>query len=163
MEESAHGLQLFLWTTSFEIKGGQAMRIFSIVCCAGIAALFAGCNETADRPATRTDSTTHVSEEHTVAEKQEFERELEEDLETIDEKMARLGERIKEAEGDVRARLQQEWDELEPQRQRARQRLQEVKSSSAEAWQDLKAGARSAFDDLRDAVNKASERFEDET
>ncbi len=126
-----------------------------------------GCDQSADRPANRsvngpTPSANGTTDDRAVAEKQEFERELEEDLETIDEKMARLAERIKETEGDVKARLQQEWDELEPQRQQARQRLDELKKSSAEAWEDLQAGAKSAFAELRESVNRASERFEDQ-
>ena len=132
-----------------------------------LVAYLAGCDQNADRPANRsvngtTPSANGIADDRAVAEKQEFERELEEDLETIDQKMARLAERIKKAEGDAKARLQEEWDELEPQRQQARQRLEELKESSAEAWDDLKTGARSAFDDLRDSVNKASERFDDE-
>jgi predicted nuclease with TOPRIM domain len=131
-----------------------------------LAAFICGCNEAADRPNRPANgsatSANGADDDRTLAEKEEFERELEQDLETIDQKMARLAERIKKAEGDAKARLQQEWDELEPQRERARERLEQLKKSSGEAWKDIKAGAQSAFSELRDSVNRASERFDDE-
>jgi hypothetical protein len=81
----------------------------------------------------------------------------------MDARMSKLADQIKEAQGDAKARLQQEWDELEPQRRRARERLDELKKSSGEAWKDLKAGAQAAFDDLRKSVNQAGERFDNDS
>jgi hypothetical protein len=95
-------------------------------------------------------------------EKEELERNLEVGLSELDEKMARLSERIKEESGEAKVRLQKQWDDLKPQRDQARQKLDELKKSSAEAWKDLKAGAQSAFAELRESVNQASERFEKE-
>jgi hypothetical protein len=138
----------------------------------------AGCNER--RTTTTTERTTSTSNAEDVAanarqqrreavdataeqlnfERDEIERNLEDGLRQLDQKMARLAERIDEAQGDAKARLQKEWNELEPQRKQARQRLDELKKSSTEAWKDLKAGAQSAFAELRESVNQASERFE---
>jgi hypothetical protein len=104
-----------------------------------------------------------ATQEQLKLEREKLERNLEEGLSELDAKMDRLAVRINEASGDAKARLQQEWDELKPQRDQARQRLDELKKSSAEAWRDLKAGAQSAFSELRESVNQASERFEKET
>ncbi len=94
--------------------------------------------------------------------KEQVEQNLEEELQALDRKMANLSERIQEAEGDAKARLNEEWAELEPQRKKARARLDELKQASGAAWEDLKAGAQSAFAELRKGVDQASEHFEDD-
>ena len=100
--------------------------------------------------------------EQVQLEKQQYERKLEEGLNELDRKMADLSARIEEAQGTAKERLQAEWKELPPERERARERLDEIKNSSAAAWDDLKAGAQDAFSDLRKSVNQASDRFEED-
>jgi hypothetical protein len=94
--------------------------------------------------------------------KKQVEQNLEDELQKLDRKMADLAERIQNAEGKAKDRLQEEWDELEPQRKKARERLDALKQASGAAWEDLKAGAQSAFAELRQGVNRASEHFGDD-
>jgi hypothetical protein len=159
-------------------KRRKQMIIRYLLAMGCLAFVVAGCDE--KRTTTTTDRTPSPSAADDVAanaraqrreavdataeqlklERDEIERNLEDGLKQLDQKMARLSEQINEASGDAKARLQKEWDQLEPQRKQARERLDELKKSSTEAWRDLKAGAQSAFSELRESVNQASERFD---
>jgi TolA-binding protein len=162
----------------YERNKSMCARFVLVFGCLGL--LVAGCGEKRTTTTERTTTTTNNADdvaakarqerreavdataEQLKLEKEQLERNLEEGLNQLDQKMATLSERINEAQGDAKARLQKEWEELKPQREQARLRLDELKKSSAEAWQDVKAGAQSAFAELRESVNQASERFEKE-
>ncbi len=92
----------------------------------------------------------------------EWELEMKQELDELDDQMAKLSRRIDAAQGEAKEKLQKEWKDLEPQRERAQQRLNELKDASGEAWIEIRKSARAAFDELRDGVNRASSRFQAE-
>jgi len=82
-------------------------------------------------------------------------------LARIDARMGELSTQIKTSTGEAKIKLQQEWDQLEPQREQLNRQLQDFGNASSKAFDDVKAGTRNAFDDLRKSVNEARSRFDE--
>jgi TolA-binding protein len=117
---------------------------------------------TAERAKRETREAAEAIEDWTADKRVEAQLEMEEELSELDGRMAELSQRIETATGSVKERLQEEWKELEPQRELAKKRLDELKESSGEAWIDIRESAKSAFESLRQGVNRASSRFKAE-
>jgi hypothetical protein len=149
------------------------MRLASFLILGSFLALAAGCNDAGrtmspedaavkDRARQERREAFDATADELRVERDQIARQMEDGLKELDAKMDTLGQQIAQATGDAKVRLQQEWDELEPQRKAAQERLDEMKKSSSAAWKDLKQGAQSALTDLKASINRASTRFQDE-
>ena len=91
--------------------------------------------------------------------KEEFQKNLEAQLNELDAKIAKLREKGRDLKDKAKANWDQKMAKLETKRKAAGAKLAEVGHSSAEAWKDVQKGAQSAYDDLAKAFRDASQEF----
>jgi chromosome segregation ATPase len=63
------------------------------------------------------------------------------------------------AQGNAKAELNAEIDQLRKKQAAAHQRIAQVKAASEDSWQSLQAGADAALNDLQKAYDEAAARF----
>jgi uncharacterized coiled-coil DUF342 family protein len=102
---------------------------------------------------------TKTAAEYSRQTKEEFQTNLEAQLNELDAKIDKLREKGRDLKDEVKVKWDQKMTELDTKRDAARAKLDEVGRSSAEAWKDVQKGAQSAWDELGKAFRKASREF----
>lgn len=116
---------------------------------------------TANKVAENADDTMEATGELASQTKDEYVRELREQLAELDRKMADLQQRAGNLQDDAKAEWQQTWDNLQARREQMKQEMSELQSSSGDAWQDLREGTSSAWGELQQAFERAQQQFND--
>lgn len=88
-------------------------------------------------------------------ERDEFVAKAQEELQELDEEMETLNQRLKNLSGVAKDKLQHELQELEAERKEAEQKLAALKTQAVEKWQALKDGVSSAISRLKERMQKA--------
>jgi hypothetical protein len=91
--------------------------------------------------------------------KEEFRKKSETKLQVLDEKIDKLSEQAKKAEGDVKVKLDKDIVELRAKKKAVSARLDEIKSATASDWVELKKRTGAAFAELEEGFEKAADRL----
>ncbi len=91
--------------------------------------------------------------------KEEFQKKLDAQLQTMDVEIAKLREKGGDLKDEAKADWEQKMAALEVKREAARVKLDAVGDSTAEAWKDVQQGAQAAWDELDKAFRDASQEF----
>lgn len=81
-------------------------------------------------------------------------------METLDGRIERLREKIRDSSGEARDRMQGTLSRLEWKRAKLAARMEELEESSSKAWEDVKRGFISAYEELESAYDDARAKFE---
>ena len=143
-------------------------RLVSISMLAGLIAA-SGCERTpADRTSEKVTSedvrrdagqAVNTTIEFSQQAKEDFQKNLDSQLKTMDAEIAKLREKSRDLKDDAKANWDRKLADLEAKRDVARAKLAEVGQSSAEAWKDVQQGAQSAWAELDQAIQDASREF----
>jgi hypothetical protein len=87
--------------------------------------------------------------EAVIAKRDEYAREMNNQLDELDAKLAELKDRAVQAEGQAKKNLDKKLDEAKVKRDAAAKQLEELKLASAERWEKIKVGMGKAVDDLK--------------
>ena len=91
-----------------------------------------------------------------------YEKRMETQLRTWDQRLRELEVAAAEASDDVAKEYEAELQELRAKRDATRQKLSELSSTGGAAWTDLKGGLDAAWAELDAALSKAAARFHEE-
>lgn len=92
--------------------------------------------------------------------KDEYIRELNDQLADLDEEMEALDNRATTLTDEAAAEWEETRTDLQEHRRQVQERLDELQSASGEAWRDLREGTDAAWDELQQAFDDASEHFD---
>ncbi len=145
-----------------------------IAATAAMAALIGGCTDPAadtdtvgnGEHVTGDDVQREISEaadataDFTDKKKDEYVREMKQELEEMDDEIARLEAKSKDLSEDARAEWDQQSEALKEKRKAAGEKLDEVQESSAESWEEFREDADNAWSELSRAFDHAAAQFE---
>lgn len=102
---------------------------------------------------------TKTAAEYSQQTKEEFQKNLEAQLNELDAKIAKLRQQGRDLKDKAKANWDQKMADLETKRKAAGAKLAEVGHSGEEAWKDVRRGAESAWNDLDKAFRDASKEY----
>ncbi len=81
------------------------------------------------------------------------------ELNQLDQHINDLKAKADKAQGNAKAELNAEIDQLRKKEAAARQRIAQIEAASEDSWESLQAGADAALNDLQKAYDQAAARF----
>ncbi len=81
------------------------------------------------------------------------------ELNQLDQHINDLKAKADRAQGNAKAELNAEIDQLRKKEAAARQRIAQIEAASEDSWVSLQAGADAALNDLQKACDEAAARF----
>ena len=91
--------------------------------------------------------------------KEAYAASLENQLNTLDNQIDRLGDRIAALPAETKTEVDEMMRSLQAQKEVVQARLEELKAASADEWQDLKASTEEAVTDLQQVYNNLVARL----
>jgi hypothetical protein len=89
----------------------------------------------------------------------DYEKQIGAQLDALQQKIQELRARAEKAAPELKARLQEQIDELQKQEDAAQKKLAVLRAASGKAWEDFKAGMDQAVADLLKSYEKARAQF----
>ena len=96
---------------------------------------------------------------YTVQEKDDYMRNMEQELRDMDVSMGELKEKAARLGGEARRELDEKIEVLKEKRAAAAEKLEKMKAASGRAWEDLKEDADESVRDLKDTFARILSRF----
>lgn len=94
---------------------------------------------------------------------EQFQAHVEKTVESLDQQIYKLLSRANEAAKETRAEIYEQAATLYQKREDVGKRLSQLRSAGIEGWQEMRAGVDQAVQNFGDAVNRAVDKFKDET
>ena len=133
-------------------------------CAVAAAALVAGCDSVSTSKHQTGSGTTvavHFDRVQFEREREEYRREADQRIVTIETRLAELNRQADGAAGDAKVRMQRELDEQRPKLERAKAELKEIDAVVGEKWGEFKRRSSAALDDLQQGFERAIANFRD--
>jgi predicted nucleic acid-binding Zn-ribbon protein len=89
----------------------------------------------------------------------DFRAAMAEEMEDVDERMAKLKERAAELSGEAREEMDRHIANLEVKRQAFQEQMGRISDNSGEAWEEVKAGIRKAYEDMSESLGRAQDEL----
>jgi hypothetical protein len=118
-----------------------------------------GESETTEAGGQDSEATVEQLREELRQEKEEFVREIEEQLVTLDKRYQTMQQKARQAGEEAESDIQQSLAKIEQQRQKLRGMLDELGQSREDDWKQFRQGVQSAWDELRISVDGAASQF----
>jgi len=80
-------------------------------------------------------------------------------IDTWNTEITKLETTVEAAQADAKAKLQEQLEEMQQQREKAVANLQEMQHASEEAWDEMRKGSEDAWSALTEAFKKAHSKF----
>lgn len=100
--------------------------------------------------------------DYSKEQKEQFQKEMEDNLAAINTEIVELKSHVSEASGDAKKELNEKIAALESKQAELSKNLAKLKKSSGKAWTEMKTGVSKAWDVLSDSYKKAKAEFKDE-
>jgi len=80
-------------------------------------------------------------------------------IDTWNTEITKLETTVEAAQADAKAKLQEQLEEMQQQREKAVATMQEMQHASEEAWDEMRKGSEDAWSALTEAFKKAHSKF----
>ena len=104
--------------------------------------------------------TVEATAQYTVQGKDAFQRKAQEELASIQKRLAALQAKTDKASASVRSELQQSIQELEVKKEAVRKQLDGLKSATDATWHEMKAGVHSAIEEMNQSYQRLRSKFQ---
>jgi chromosome segregation ATPase len=95
--------------------------------------------------------------------KEDYERQVEDELGKLDEQLDELDKRLDAARGEARAKLERMLEDLRKKRAMVRRKLDALRAGGEAAWNELRNALENALREFRRALEKAEDEAPVET
>lgn len=99
--------------------------------------------------------TIEATRDYTVQQKEAFQRAVQDEMASLQQRIQTLREKANKASSKTRAKLQGSINELEGKKEAARKKLDELKTSTGAKWSSVRAGMNAALEELKTSYQKA--------
>ncbi|MEN0060166.1 MAG: hypothetical protein AAGB31_15110 [Bdellovibrio sp.] len=100
-----------------------------------------------------------AASDYTKEQKEQFQKDMEENLRSLKSEIAELKKSASEKSGVVQAEMKEKIQALEKKQEAVKKDLAHLKKSSGKAWIELKSGVSRAWDSLSESYQKAKSEF----
>ena len=110
---------------------------------------------TTDKMVRETKDALDATKQYTLQQKEAFEKTVQEELNELQTKIAKLQKKAGAASAEARKDMQKALQDLEKKKEEARKKLEEVNESTSSAWSTMKDGMTAALEDLKKSYKEA--------
>lgn len=111
---------------------------------------------------TKASETAEAVGDYAVENKDDFKKQMSEDLAEVQAQMERLKKRAEAASGAAQDSIKRQMTDLESKRVVLKKKLDETAQSSGEAWTQVKSGMKKAMDEIKEGFKKVRATISDE-